>query len=199
MNLETMLERQQELDNRIIREKNLTWTSGEQFMNTLVALDVELSEFANNGRWFKVWSEDQAPRIKEPATAWGAPYLNPLLEEYADCVSFFLSLANQRGWQDHLYINGEAIEDVREEGFDGDLNGAYLEMKYYLFTIAAKSDGHKIFHETLGITKDEFYFKSAWFIFISIGIIQYGFEWEDIYEAYMKKNQINHERQDQGY
>jgi dimeric dUTPase (all-alpha-NTP-PPase superfamily) len=196
MNIEKMLERQQVLDDRIEQEKQLTWNPKEKLRNTLVALDVELSEFANNGRWFKVWSKDQEPRIKEPVTAWGEPYRNPLLEEYADCVSFFISIANQMNWQEHLYIFEEAIEELREVGFQGGLNGCYLELKRFLTMIGVEVDKPQFM---LTYTKHEYSFKSAWFLFIAIGMIQYGFEWEDIYEAYMKKNEINHARQDQGY
>lgn len=65
MSLELMLKTQEGLDNRIIAEKGIVWTEEERFCNTLVALDVELSEFANEGRWFKVWSDQQTPKVEQ--------------------------------------------------------------------------------------------------------------------------------------
>ena len=49
---------------------------------------MEIGELANEWRGFKFWSKDQEPRSKEPLTARGKPYYNPLLEEYADVLHF---------------------------------------------------------------------------------------------------------------
>lgn len=46
-----MLKRQEELDNHIIKKKGLE--GQDLFPNTVLALQVELAEFANEGRWFK--------------------------------------------------------------------------------------------------------------------------------------------------
>jgi dimeric dUTPase (all-alpha-NTP-PPase superfamily) len=62
INLEKMLSMQKELDERIIKDKGLE--GQDLFPNTVLALQVELAEFANEGRWFKHWSNDQEPRVK---------------------------------------------------------------------------------------------------------------------------------------
>lgn len=183
MDILRLCKMQQELDNKIIELKNLKWTEEERFFNTVVALDNELSEFANEARWFKVWSKNQLPG---PST----------LEEYADALHFFLSIANQKGWQEQLYLHEEAILDLEAEGFHGGLNGAFIEMKFNLFHAAAAIDQENYF---LGISKNRFHFRSAWFLFIAIGLIGFNFSEEEIEEAYIAKHQKNHERQETGY
>ncbi|MCM3619188.1 dUTP diphosphatase [Sutcliffiella horikoshii] len=204
MSLENMLKTQEDLDNRIITEKGIVWTEEERFCNTLVALDVELSEFANEGRWFKVWSDKQTPKVEQDYCEFeDYPHFKiktpiALLEEYVDGVHFFLSLANQKGWGELLYFAEEAIEDIREDGFDGGLNGAYLELKRWLGVVGVEKDEEN-YIKVLGLSKHQFSFKNAWFIFIAIGMVQYNFTFEQIAEAYFAKNKINHERQTNGY
>lgn len=71
MNLEKMFKMQAELDNRIIREKGL---EGQDLLpNTYVALITELGEFANEGRWFKHWSDKKEPKRKVFTTAGATP------------------------------------------------------------------------------------------------------------------------------
>ncbi|AST93029.1 hypothetical protein BC6307_18080 [Sutcliffiella cohnii] len=200
MSLEKMLATQEQLDNRIIAEKGIVWTDEERFRNTLVALDVELSEFANEGRWFKVWSDDQEPRTRVGLKSYYAAQQgltkNPLLEEYVDAVHFFLSLANQKGWQEYLYLHEEAILELEEKGFDGGINGVYLELKSFIAKMSHDKNEPNFF---LTYSKHEFCFRTAWFLFIAIGMIQFGFTFEQIEEAYSAKNKMNHERQDNGY
>ncbi|MGM0816022.1 MAG: dUTP diphosphatase [Bacillota bacterium] len=220
MNLEKMFEMQAELDRRIIKEKGL---EGQDLLpNTYVALITELGEFANEGRWFKHWSDDQQPkterliycsacngtgdenndRIVEEAEGYGGhEYIqcntcngmgntgikNPLLEEYADCFHFFLSIAIKKGW--HLYLLEESIEDFQREGFEGGLSGAFLKMQWHLLNSQMFSDEY---------TKES-NFRLAWWLFIAIGIVGFGFTIDQIESAYMDKNAVNHQRQQEGY
>ncbi|MGY0566606.1 dUTP diphosphatase [Bacillus safensis] len=232
MNLEKMFEMQAELDRRIIKEKGL---EGRDLLpNTYVALITELGEFANEGRWFKHWSDQQEPKRKAITTA-GATLENatyfrcesddcgefsnredfenlfepdydecpiceagsvtifrevdPLLEEYADCIHFFLSIAIKKSWQEELHIPEEAIEDFKEEGFEGGLSGLYLKMQWSLLNSRMFKDEEK---------KKE-HFRVAWGLFLAIGIIGFGFTPEQIEQAYMEKNAVNHKRQQEGY
>ncbi|WP_078379134.1 dUTP diphosphatase [Sutcliffiella halmapala] len=227
MSLDKMLEMQKQLDDRIIAEKGIVWTEEERFRNTLVALDVELSEFANEGRWFKVWSDDQEPRLEVECHACkglgefhhqvfsGNEHVDdrvdictycsgtgiqkrPLLEEFVDVVHFFLSLANQKGWSELLYFAEEALEDFRENAFDGGLNMVYLELKNRLGVLGVEHDEKK-YVPFLDWSKHQFNFRTAWYIFISIGLVEYDFTFKQIEEAYFVKNKTNHERQDNGY
>ncbi|ACT00268.1 dUTP diphosphatase [Paenibacillus sp. JDR-2] len=81
--LEQLYEMQKALDARIIKEKGL---EGQDLLpDTVLALQVELGELANEWRGFKHWSTDRAPRREK------------MLVEYVDCVHFFLSYALQEG------------------------------------------------------------------------------------------------------
>lgn len=188
MKLQKMFEIQKTLDEQIIKEKGI---EGQDLLpNTYVALDTELAEFANEGRWFKHWSNDQEPRTKHPlevspngAFRKGG---NPLLEEYVDCIHFFLSIAIKKGWEDAMNIQEEGFEELKKKGFEGGLTGIFLEMKWWLLNSYMSS------------TKKTS-FSLAWALFLSIGTIGFGFTLEQIEAAYMDKNAINHQRQQEGY
>ncbi|WHX43814.1 dUTP diphosphatase [Bacillus pumilus] len=197
MNLQKMFEMQAELDRRIIREKGL---EGQDLLpNTYVALITELGEFANEGRWFKHWSNIQEPEqpkynwmINKDDLEWKPEYgykSYPLLEEYADCLHFFLSIAIKKGWHDELHVSEEIFFGFDEFGFEGGLSGVYLEMQWSLLNSRMFKDEEK---------KKE-HFRSAWGLFLAIGIVGFGFTPEQIEKAYMEKNEVNHKRQQEGY
>ena len=84
MNLTKLFEIQSVLDERIVKEHGL---QGVDLVDKkIIALKVELSEFANETRAFKFWSKKE-PSPKEIT-----------LEEYVDALHFFLSLGLSRGW-----------------------------------------------------------------------------------------------------
>lgn len=203
MNLQELIDKQRELDTKIVKEKGLE--GQDLFSKKVLALLTELGEFANETRCFKYWSNDQDPRTKVkihceicgekegkytredegrcPNCYIGEiRFANRVLEEYIDCVHFFLSLAIYRGWEDHLYINEVAIERALKSG----VTEALLETKYWVAKMYMEND------------RDES-FKNAWYVFLAIGMAGFGFTWEKIYEAYLAKNRINHERQATGY
>lgn len=223
MNITKMLEMQNVLDTKIETEKKLTWTPEERFVNTVVALLTELAEFANEGRWFKVWSLNKEPNTYkqvECSFCWGTgdenyeavqedaegngghEYItcsdcdgkgytgdtNPLLEEYVDCVHYFLSLANQKGWQNLMGEYEEDMEKVRQDGLSvfGGLNKAFIEINYWLTKCVMDKEVNRNF-------------QYAWFAFLSIGMIGFNLTPEQIEAEYLKKNKINHSRQKNGY
>jgi dimeric dUTPase (all-alpha-NTP-PPase superfamily) len=234
MNLEKLLDMQKTLDERIIKEKGLE--GQDLFPNTVLALQVELAEFANEGRWFKHWSNNKKPRVlihtNVGATVENAEYLscsgcgrkiekddvlfdivleddtcpdckdymdlfrkkNPLLEEFVDGVHFFLSIANQKGWKEALWVYEEQINHTE---YDGDLTAYYLEMIYFLNKSYMEKypDGEKI----AGFHKTEYFFRMAWILFLNLGINGFGFTLEQIESAYCEKNAENHSRQNRGY
>lgn len=220
MRLEKLLKMQRELDGRIVREKGL---EGQDLVaNTFVALITELGEFANEGRWFKHWSNDREPRTckevancpycagtgltipesEETPDCWkcggdGTLYSNPLLEEYVDGVHFFLSIAIQKEWEDALF----GVE-LDEGEFEGGLSGVYLEMIYFLSKAQMEVYSEREdngFINAVGFPKNQYWFRTAWALFLDIGINGFGLTLKEIEHAYISKNQTNHMRQDNGY
>lgn len=183
--IEQLYEMQTALDAHIIETKGLR---GKDLLpNTVLALDVEIGELANEWRGFKHWSNDQAPRMERA------------LEEYVDCVHFFLSIARQKDWLENMYIPEDAIEETKETGLDGGIGGALLETKYWLMKMYMEKDRDEKLESKIGKTKQEFCFANAWYVFFAIGIVGLGFTWEQIAEAYVSKNAVNHQRQQNGY
>ena len=124
---------------------------------------------------------------------------NPLLEEYIDSLHFFLSLAIQKGWEDALFIYEEQLDP---EVFDGELSEWYLEMIYFLnksyMENPPKEQSDKWKKQT-GFPEKQYYFRMAWILFLNIGMNGFDFTEEQIEQAYLDKNKINHERQENGY
>lgn len=188
MNLSKLFEIQKILDDRIMEEHpelkgqdNLDWK--------VLALQVELGECANEWRGFKKWSHDQVPRVRvmKPDT-WenlGCPtteeelnaiddkcWRNPVLEEYADCLSFFLTIGLELGLK-----NIELVKMPRESS----VIDCFLEV----FSLTNQLD----------LTGD---FDLAISKFFELGEML-GFTWDQIEQAYLEKNKENHERQNNGY
>ncbi|WP_342467301.1 dUTP diphosphatase [Bacillus sp. FSL K6-1006] len=212
MNLEKMFEMQKELDNRIIREKGL---EGQDLLPGLIlALQVELAECANEWRGFKFWSNDQQPctekliecslcmgtgdenyeRVAEDAEGMGGhEYIkceecngegttgtnNPLLEEYVDCLHFFLSIGNTIGVKEYVPIKLLTLTN--------DITGFFNS----IFRLIGKWDRIFLFleHEKYHV---------AMYQFLQLGEVL-GFTPEQIEEAYLNKNAVNHKRQQEGY
>lgn len=218
MNLNKLLKMQKELDHHIRKEKGL---EGENLVpNTFVALQVELSEMANEHQWFKHWKADNEPRIicqkchgtglchelgyADPMQPCGycegyPSNINPLLEEYVDSLHFFLSLAIQQGWEDVLYIHEEQL-DVDE--WEGGLSEWYLEMLYFInksYFENPTEEFNEKWKRNFGFSAKQSWFSTAWIFFLNIGIHGFGFSLDQIEQAYLNKNKINHQRQQNGY
>lgn len=209
---------QKNLENQIIETKGLH--GKDLTANTFASLQVELGEFANEGRWFKHWSEDQEPRttdlnwyvvedtieqygdshhIRFEAEVYRKRRRNPLLEEFADSLHFFLSIAIQKGWENALYIHEEQLDP---DEWNGNLTGYYLEMTYFLNTAYIRKyseEQEKYSQVTFGLSANQFDFRMAWICFLNIGINGFGLTLKQIEQAYFDKNKVNHERQESGY
>ena len=81
MILKELIEKQRLLDEMIVKEHNLQ--NKNLFSNKIVAFIVELSELANEIRFFKHWS------LKGSSTK------EVILEEFSDCMHFLLSIGNE--------------------------------------------------------------------------------------------------------
>ncbi|MCY7819013.1 dUTP diphosphatase [Bacillus inaquosorum] len=218
MNLEKMFEMQKVLDERIIKEKGL---EGQDLLpNLILALQVELAECANEWRGFKHWSNNQQPCTEvtilctscngtgdenEEANLEmlmegkdGIGYSpcddckgtgklgtkNPLLEEYVDCLHFILSIGNRLGWNDTDTIDDVVVQHlISDKGFDTAKTFSCLLSIAYGFHF---SNVEKRTYISLFTT------------FFELGS-KLGFKWEQIEAAYMEKNAVNHQRQQEGY
>jgi len=184
MNLQRLFEIQAELDLEIIEKKGL---QGKDLLpERILALQVELGECANEWRGFKFWSEDQEPRtIGQPkmlpkhsggSGEWYTP--NPLLEEYVDVLHFVLSIGNH-----HL-----TDEEKSYEVHDMILPSVTHQFTELLMVDWSRSD------DTCGAYR----YNTGLKMFVALGEM-FGFTWEEIEQAYLDKNKINHERQANGY
>ncbi|MFG3612400.1 MULTISPECIES: dUTP diphosphatase [Rummeliibacillus] len=186
MNLQELFEMQAELDQHIIENKGLQGV--DLIANTYVALQIELSEMANEARWFKHWSNKKDPKDR-----------NSLLEEIADCISFFLSLAIKKNWKDALWIYEEQLD---KDEWNGNLTGWYIEMIYFLnssYITIYNNDENERHEKAYGFYKNQYDFRAAWICFLNIVINGFGFTNEDLEQAYKAKNKVNFERQATGY
>jgi dimeric dUTPase (all-alpha-NTP-PPase superfamily) len=98
-----------------------------------------------------------------------------ILEEYVDCLHFILSIALDKNFQ-NITLNIKSITTELSEQF------LSLYTNIADFIICSSSDNYITIFEN----------------FLSLGKIL-GFSIEDIENAYLHKNNINHERQDNGY
>lgn len=136
----------------------------------LLALQVELGELANETRCFKFWSH------KDPAEK------AVILEEYVDCLHFILSLGLEQKLEESFqterlsfHQNKETKEEITKQflalfsGIDRFRNQPELEN----------------YNNLLGE-------------FFNLGEAL-GFSLEEVQGYYMKKNEINYQRQKMGY
>jgi len=185
--LEELYDMQKALDARIIKEKGL---EGQDLLpNTVLALQVEIAELANEWRGFKHWSNDREPRTK---VGYGlvrpGEWRNPLLEEYVDCLHFFLSIARQIGLSaDDLYVWNPDRE------LQGETSVLFSELMHAVARIGADYYAPKP-----SITRVQ-RFRVALYLFHSLGEQRLGFKWDQIAAAYVTKNEVNHKRQENGY
>lgn len=199
MNLQKLFEAQKKLDEHIIREKGL---EGQDLLDKkILALQVELGELANEWRGFKFWSENQEPRefktfVCPACKGTGKHYKpitwdcrgcsgtgiktkeNPLLEEYVDCLHFILSI----GLEHEEYLDPTEYQGYVNENDDIDeqFNQVFRSISFY------------------EIHRDEANYYETACQLIGLGEML-GFTWEQVEQAYFKKNKINHQRQESGY
>lgn len=188
MNLKRLFQIQEELDNAIVEKKGL---QGRNLLSErILALQVELGECANEWRGFKFWSEDKEPRTKiakpfaNDMRGDGYIYQNPLLEEYVDCLHFFLSIGISIGHTDF-----EAWEYSNTKN----------ETKQFLAVFGQIDNIRMIFEDKDNVEPDDcVVYEAAFAHFLALGKML-GFTWGEIEQAYLQKNEINHKRQETGY
>ncbi|MCU5196470.1 dUTP diphosphatase [Bacillus mobilis] len=181
MNINKLFKMQESFDVRVLEEKGLTWD--ETFKLRILAFIDEVAECMKEWRGFKFWSNDRKPRIKVPVTTGivldsgatlGQEYENPLLKEYVDGLHFAISLCIHMGVEAYLPI-AIYCEDVTEQ---------FLEI--YALTMKLKDDPTTYNADVLLSH------------YLGLGEML-GFNLGEIEHAYIEKNEVNHERQNNGY
>jgi len=162
-----MLEAQKKLDIRIFKNKGI---KEYPFKNIKLALLVELGELCNEDKCFKYWKKHR--EIDR----------NKILDEFADCLHFALSLENyyldkgekfkidNYNFEDavkYVKTNKQTLND-RVEGFLYVYNSMFDNTRYILVNIVA------------------------------LGLLL-GISLQEMEQAYYKKNKVNYKRQEEGY
>jgi len=206
LNLAKLFEMQRQLDERI-EQKHPRQEGEDRLAKKILALMVELGELANEWRGFKFWSNDQNPRttkiVRCHACGGQGFFLgfensqedcmycegtgiqeetNPLLEEYVDCLHFILSIGLELG-----------ITEIHNLSSDkgADLLFMFMEVnESSIILIQYAIDGNDAYSSIAYIDMFE--------KFLGLGEML-GFTWEQIEEAYLRKNAVNHERQNNNY
>lgn len=153
---------QKGLDEEIFLTHKVDYTS--TFDKRVLALLVELGEFANETRCFKFWS------FKTPSSK------DVILDEYADAIHFFLSLGLAIGLEDFAPIDVESKEK--------DLTESLIKTYSLVGEFSKKKD------------VDSFSIAFSYFLKIP-SILNYTDN--EVEEAYLKKLDVNHHRQETGY
>ncbi|OMD19986.1 hypothetical protein BJP48_31510 [Paenibacillus odorifer] len=239
LTLDQMYEMQKVLDARIIKEKGLEGI--DLLPNTILALQVEIGELANEWRGFKHWSNRQEPKMlplercsycgEEVSYTRPTPFMadagadmcehcwestrveyaaahdehigefkdyphfpkkqpQKLLEEYVDCLHFFLSIARQLNLPaDDLYIPDDVAELKTVVLFTEILHNVGMIIGGEFLV-----GGYERFKD-----EQRHFFRGALACFYSLGEQRLGFSFEQITEAYTAKNKVNHDRQSNGY
>lgn len=173
MNLTKMFEMQKKLGQVGL----FNYRGPDRFDKLVLALLTELGELANEWRGFKFWSKDQLPRMIKPRAPYmdldDAEFYNPLLEEYVDGLHFLLELGielvNYQDWEP------EYEKDITEQ----------FRTIYYHVALLDEI-----------VARDEYDYITGYYLGLGEML---GFTHEQIEEAYMAKNAINHKRQEEGY
>lgn len=165
---------QEELDKSVREKHGIDYDTSNL---KIVAFKVEFGEFLNEHKFFKYWKINHNPNVKAvlvPAMfEEDRVYYNPLLEEFADGTHFLLSIGIERKYL--KYIHAFDVIDRKSDSLE------YLAME--IFSNPINSAG-----KWLEVFSDYIYF--GWLV---------GITPSDIEEEYLKKNAINHKRQENQY
>lgn len=170
IDLPSLFSLQAKLDRKIMESHHLGETE-DIVRAKVLALYVELGELANETRCFKYWS------VKPPSAR------QEILEEYVDALHFVLSLGLSLNYQNGINIENSLLEPD---------HGLHREEQVKVFT--------NLFHQVALFAQES---SLANYQRLFQGLIQLGqalgFSWQEIEQAYLEKNKVNHQRQEEGY
>ncbi len=178
MNTEKMHQAQRLLDEVIHQKAGLA--QADTRSARAVALSVELAEMANAIRFFKHWSMKPA----DPEAA---------LEEAADVLHFLLSLANDKEAKIRFEESGRYQRLKTVTGLYTNLMQSAMAM---IGACQAETDLDTLWIPGLFNWADEIEDFTEDFLEL---ISRYGISPGALQEEYFRKNEINHQRQSEGY
>jgi dimeric dUTPase (all-alpha-NTP-PPase superfamily) len=171
MNLEKMFKLQEAFDKRVVMEKGLE--SEYLFLKKKTALLVEIGELANElPSVFKFWSNKKDNFEKA-------------LVEYVDGLHFVLSLIIDAVEGDESIIEDVIIYEIERIVLKP--NALILEFNWLYKNVSLIHPG-----------EDDTRFAHLLYRYLSLGH-SIGFTDDQIEQAYLEKNKINHVRQETGY
>jgi dimeric dUTPase (all-alpha-NTP-PPase superfamily) len=170
LNLNELFELQAKLDERIYKE-HPPKEGEDRLAKKILALQVELGELANElPEVFKFWSNKKNNYEKA-------------LEELVDCLHFILSIG--------LDLNFET------EAFFGKYTSPNLTRQFnFVFQDVSELSESILEDFPEEDIAEDFYELVCEFIGLADML---GFTWDQVEQAYLAKNKINHERQESGY
>jgi len=172
MNLTKLFETQRVLDARIKQKQGLQEIP---LNNMILATITEIGEMSNEWGGFKHWKVDSRPK---PG----------LLEEIADVLSFMLAIGNMlhhRGGIESISIFEDGSIEKEQYCYFEDITAQILGITTNftdLWNYGEIDEGYSVTMSRFAVLTE-----------------MLGFTWEQIEQAYYKKNAINHTRQDTGY
>jgi dimeric dUTPase (all-alpha-NTP-PPase superfamily) len=215
LNLQKLFEMQKALDKHIEQE-HPRQEGEDRLAKKILALYSELGELLNVWRGFKYWSYDQEPRteVKIPCLFCGGEgegYFcgneytgqkeqcihchgtgvektqNRLLEEFADGLHFLLSIGIECNKSDveNWFVESNIKVFSSFDGIIEQFNDVFELINDFRYAFKCLNDYEEEYENLL-------------YSYLGLGEML-GFTWEQIEEAYMKKNAENHKRQESGY
>jgi dimeric dUTPase (all-alpha-NTP-PPase superfamily) len=180
VNLSYLFQLQKVLREHIIKQHNLN--EREILPNLICGLITEIGELANETRCFKHWSiKPQSPKEK-------------ILEEYVDVLHFLLEIGlsefEQYGeWYQVHYMFTNNKEPIKEQTITKQFNSMITEVGNLNDTL---------FDNCYTANSVEDSYENVFRLFMGLGEML-GFTLNEIEQAYLDKNAVNHQRQEQGY
>lgn len=203
MNLNELFTKQQRLDDYIIKEKRLE--GQDLFKRKIVAFLAELYECANEGRWFKFWSDNATPNrtgyINCDVCINDQPGSHEIYDEEGGIISVDCPKCDGH---EEVYVGNRLLEEYVDSihfalSIANDL-GVH-EHKYLKTQPVDLNDliiGITNIATILPMSKDKHHVASLLNNLIALGY-QLGFTEQDVIQAYDDKNKENYKRQDEGY
>lgn len=160
-------------------KKHIGYKGNDKFSKMMLAMLVEFMECANDWRGFKYWSKNQNKK-------------DSLLEETVDGLHFVLETGLDLLEQGKIkslpvYVNTSRTHHKAQQQ---DIVRQYKQLTYTVLYLDGEVERGAKYLDI------EYYELLKQYMHLCFLL---GFNEEQIHAAYMKKNEVNHQRQDNGY